>query len=925
MFQRVFFTSLFIIHISLSAYSLTRDAEENWLKELERIEVSTDSLGLKIVQLEKLVANYLEVNGLSDGIVAKIYHRLGDYYKKTGDYEKAIAFTKKAIFINKDVSIPHGDEAHLANSYFNLGAFYGELSLTDEFQQYMDSCILVAERFPHKGFIGTNAFERKSAYYFEIGDHHKSIEVAKQGLYFCKDQPINKYIALVHLQKAQAQLAVDSVKDATKDIEKAFEILPTVEYSEDDASIAYSIYALLLRAIGDIENAISYYEAAIAIDFRNGQLSNGIKNLSNIGNLYDEEKSDSYKALDSYFKGVVEVQRIQDPQLLAIINNNIGSVYWRKKEFGAAAEYFQKGLIDISIGFDDSDWQRNPSEEQIKNAENKLVVFSLLSNKGEALLDRFRLEGNEELLKTALNCYKLSDRSVDQMRWNHSHNQSKYYWRQKTKSMYENAIEICFHLQDFENAFHFFEKSRAVMLNDKLSELGSQQYLSEKDRLFEHELRVETLMLQQKLSQMTSSDLGFPDLSVKKFQNQETYEKFIKSLESKYPDYYQYKYDTSTIGISDVREYILDKDQSYLTYFTGKDHIYSLLVNSDTASFIRVEIDQYQEQVPELISLVSNKSQLNANYSRYRELAYGLFAQLIYPLSLETKRVIISPDDHLIPFDMLLQERTDPTSFLLKNHAFSYTYSAKYLLRNKDEPSQLGHSLLGIAPVNYQPHLERTALLGSDLSMNKVKSLFSTAEFRLNEMATKSEFLNQLPLHSIVHIYTHAEADPLGDEHKIYFSDSVLLVSELQALGKLPTKLILLTACNTGVGKIFQGEGIFSMARAFASTGIPSSISALWEIEDQSTYQVTELFYHFLQKGYPLDVAQQQAKLAFLESNESVYSLPYFWAGNILIGSSKNIFQEKSRVFYYVSIILICLIFVLVILFRKRWRRGYSI
>jgi len=51
-------------------------------------------------------------------------------------------------------------------------------------------------------------------------------------------------------------------------------------------------------------------------------------------------------------------------------------------------------------------------------------------------------------------------------------------------------------------------------------------------------------------------------------------------------------------------------------------------------------------------------------------------------------------------------------------------------------------------------------------------------------MATKRAFLNQLPQHPIAHVYSHAEADPLGDEHKIYFSDSILLVSELQALGK---------------------------------------------------------------------------------------------------------------------------------------------
>lgn len=922
MFLKIFFTGLLISQISLSGYSLTQNQEGNWLKDLEDIEVSKESPELKIVQLKKLVVNYIEISGAPDGIVAKIFHRLGDYYKTTGDYEKALKFTKKSISINKNPDTPHSDEAHLANSYFNLGTFYGDLSFFQEFHQYMDSCILIAKKFPHKGYIGTNAFERKAAFYFEIGDHHKGIEVANQGLYFCKDQPGNKYIALVHLQKAQALLAIDSVEDATKDIEKAFEILPTVEYAENDASIAYSIYALLLRAKGDIGNAISFYETAIAIDLRNGQLSNGIKNLSNIGNLYDDNESDSHKALDSYFKGIEALQRVKDPNLLAIINNNIGSVYWRKKEFSKATEYFQRGLMDLSMGFEDNHWQRNPTEEQLKNADNKMVVFYLLSNKGESLLDRYRSEGIEEDLVTALSCFKLSDKSVDQMRWNHSHDQSKYYWRQKTKSMYENAIEVCYQLQDVDNAFHFFEKSRAVMLNDKLSELGSQQYLSEEDRLVEHELKIKTLLLQQKLAQMTLSEPDFSVMSDEKYQNQTAYEKFIKSLETKYPDYFQYKYDTNTIKISDLRENILDIDQSFVSYFTGDNHIYSLFINADTAALIRVEIKNYRQDVSELISLVSNKSQLNTNYPRYIELAHGLYGQLFHPLSIKTKRIIISPDDHLIPFDILLKDSEDPVSFLLKDHAFSYTYSAGYIKKTKKENKNSNHSLLGFAPVNFQPYLQQTSLLGSDHSMKKVKEIFSNAEFNFNERATKRAFLNQLPKHSIVHVYSHAEADPLGNEHKIYFSDSILLISELQNLGKLPINLILLTACNTGVGKVLRGEGIFSMARAFASTGIPSSISTMWEIEDQSTYQITELFYQFLQEGLPLDVAQQQAKLAFLQNNESSLSLPYYWAGSILIGNSKNIFEEKSGLSYYVSIVLGILFVLSAIYFRKKWYKS---
>src|SRR5690606_15488701 len=92
-----------------------------------------------------------------------------------------------------------------------------------------------------------------------------------------------------------------------------------------------------------------------------------------------------------------------------------------------------------------------------------------------------------------------TDKSVDFMRWNQSNDNTKFFWRKKTRDMYEKAIETCFQLRDMENAFYFFEKSRAVMLNDKLSELGSKQFLSQEDQELERNLKLRILSLQQKL------------------------------------------------------------------------------------------------------------------------------------------------------------------------------------------------------------------------------------------------------------------------------------------------------------------------------------------------------------------------------------------------------------------------------------------
>ena len=104
----------------------------------------------------------------------------------------------------------------------------------------------------------------------------------------------------------------------------------------------------------------------------------------------------------------------------------------------------------------------------------------------------------------------------------------------------------------------------------------------------------------------------------------------------------------------------------------------------------------------------------------------------------------------------------------------------------------------------------------------------------------------------------------------------------------------MLLACNSGVGKSVKGEGIFSLARGFAAAGIPSTVSALWEIDNQATYKIAELFFENLAKGEPSDIALQQAKLAMIDSDVKQHELPYYWAGAVLIGKAE-LYSRENR------------------------------
>ena len=212
------------------------------------------------------------------------------------------------------------------------------------------------------------------------------------------------------------------------------------------------------------------------------------------------------------------------------------------------------------------------------------------------------------------------------------------------------------------------------------------------------------------------------------------------------------------------------------------------------------------------------------------------------------------------------------------------------------------------------------SLLGADQSLKNIGANFSSPNFLLEQKATKREFLRELPSYTIVHLYSHARADSTGAEPALYFYDSLLTLSELQTLDKLQARLIVLTACETGAGKQMKGEGVFSLARGFAAAGIPSTVTTLWEIDEKATYQLTELFYKYLQEGNAGDVAIQKAKLEFIASNDVEYALPYYWAPTILIGQTgvlqKGPGMAMMLTYGFAGIVLIVVIGMLI---RKRY------
>jgi CHAT domain-containing protein len=155
--------------------------------------------------------------------------------------------------------------------------------------------------------------------------------------------------------------------------------------------------------------------------------------------------------------------------------------------------------------------------------------------------------------------------------------------------------------------------------------------------------------------------------------------------------------------------------------------------------------------------------------------------------------------------------------------------------------------------------------------------------------ATIANFKAQIKPNGVVSIFSHGQSfSDFDDTQKgIYFTDGFLSLEEIYKLTS-NCDLLVLGACETGIGGKDNGEGNINLARAFTSIGVKSMLVAPWEVDEKSTLAITASFFSYLNQGHSKSWALQKAKLDFIKSSNPRNANPLYWAGLQLIGSNQS-------------------------------------
>jgi CHAT domain-containing protein len=314
-----------------------------------------------------------------------------------------------------------------------------------------------------------------------------------------------------------------------------------------------------------------------------------------------------------------------------------------------------------------------------------------------------------------------------------------------------------------------------------------------------------------------------------------------------------------------------------------------------------------------------------------RELEQRLLGRLRPQLE-GVDHLLIAPDGELnvIPFAALLNPQEE---YLITTHQITLLTSGRDLLRLQlNRASQSPPVILG--DIHYGT-MEGRGDMGSDRStadpdaltfrplpataaeVQRIAALYPNATLFTQQNATE-DHLKQYPRPAILHMATHGffldaiatatgvEFDPspatalpnLGSapgenpllrvglalagfndrttRNSSQANDGVLTALEVAGLNLWGTKLAFLSACETGVGDIANGEGVYGLRRALVIAGAESQVLSLWQVDDTATQTLAVAYYQNIQNRLGRSAALRQVQRAMLESDD--YAHPYFWA-----------------------------------------------
>lgn len=757
--------------------------------------------------------------------------------------------------------------------------------------------------------------------YTVLGDYDSAENTIKQ--YFFIVNTTNNYPDAAK-QKFAAILNLSNVYQSSGKTSLAIELLESTLKTEKLSNVQKGIllnnlgnsymlnsnkFLFVVRFVDSTHNAENSFKAAIKFLGKEKEqattLSNCYRNLASLNirwQNYDLANSYLEKAEKLFFE-----TPNQQPRQIAKLYYEKALLLFEQGKYAESSKEIES-VFKVLIP--------NYNSKNILPKQNDLYAET-------ALLDVLDLQADiyikQNQPKKALLTYQLSFHIEDLMMNIFVYENSKIISQMRARNRTEKCLLIYDRLYQEENKIHYLES--AFQLSEKTKSGILQRYRStiksastEENSVLKELQNLNNAILKEQ-QKGESASVSKINSAIKK-QNELML--LLKKIQSK-------DFNSSTENC-DLKALLskLEKDKAVMVYyFMGDENLFYFTLQNDKINLQHINItDTAIPNIAQFIDYFNDANTIINDISGYNHTGNAVYNMLKLPQNAIYKNLIIIPDGILnfLPFEALITRESPTTNFakmhyLLNDFKIAYNTSASFYLNSKPS-SNSEKTVLGVFPI-----FEKTAfeLSYSKKELESIRNNFK-GNYLENSEASFSNFKNNASNYSILHLSTHASSGDIESPASIKFYDQEILYTELYNLNINPD-LVVLSACETGIGKLYKAEGAMSVARGFQFAGAQNLLFSLWKVNDYTTSVFMTDFYKNIKNDVPYFEANANAKIAFLndKSIPNAKKSPYYWSSFVYYGSISSEEKPNNYIYYIISLLIVIGLFLIFNHYQK-WK-----
>ncbi len=849
--------------------------------------VSVNNKSDSVFSAHKLEDPLLQGNIFNvDGILAYFN---GDFDGAIRNFELAINAKKKAL------ETTHID---IISLYGNTGVMYkNKLEFDKALQYYKYELENYAKSIGEDHLLVATSYQNIGGIYHSKAEYDMALKAMQVALRIRREKlgennpltlDIYEWIGNIHAAKGEYELAGSLF---TKVLKGRIDLLGAESHF---VSLAY-------YNLGETYFSVGEYEAALF----------NFQKAADIGDLiYESENHDQA--------------------------SNINGIAMSLDKLGKHSEARKSYFHAIEKSFPGYTWNGDPT---IPPSITNYLRFDEIFTSLVGLATSFQHSGDLKDQITALRFVKTAKELLDAHKRNFTNKSDKITIAKSAKRLADIALEINYKLfqenEDVEylsSIFQWNEYVKGTTLLSTISDQQARQVSGIPDSLLqkEHRFRVQKDSVKTLLSEAKGETSG-SNLTTFLFELEKKHEALVLHFEKEYPRYSEVKYGLKPFPVDSIIASISHSGEAIIQYFvTTENRIFTSIVTQGGHNVVTSECNHLNNHILDFREALDKID--DQGFEQSSKQLYSCVFKPVLPHIRETDQVTIITDGALgyIPFELLMDENG---RYLLEKYHIKYDLSSS-LLTQRTRKKNSTEKLLAYAPKFENNGESQSTVLSlvrssslEDLpgAVEEVKGIQNTmsGELRIGTSATESSFKSEAGEFDILHLATHSIINQRDPSYtKLMFSpddgeDGQLHIYELENLS-LSASLVTLSACNTGIGKIAEGEGVMSLARSFRSVGVPSVVMSLWPASDKSTPELMKYFYQNLKDGQSKDLALNNARKQYLEIATGKARHPFYWGGFVLIGDNQPIAGSSNSSIWLLPIGVVVVIVISVARKRRR-------